>query len=273
MCIFSGPVTHVSRTRIFARLAVDGRQFLAYEMRFEAPGDLAMVLPLPMADRRPTGDLQFLDLSGYPDFFLDLDRAFPEPAASFELSFGAAPQLPVESVGSFEASYVPTRHDFGRLDPRFRMPDQVWDALPSYRDYAFAVFKLKPGTHQVHPMAFSFRTSLLGHAFFPTVHVHDGNLHDSELFDHSLYVQSEVIPRRWDVFPFGLDQFVPPTRAKGLVVPGVGAGFLRMDGRHPNKDVVVEIAASAVASKEEPRPAETPRKPGLRPGLVRKSLP
>ncbi len=58
-------------------------------------------------------------------------------------------------MGSFEASFVPTRRDFSRLDQRFRLPDDVWQALLGYDDWGFAVFKLGPMSRLtgVHPMA------------------------------------------------------------------------------------------------------------------------
>jgi len=53
--------------------------------------------------------------------------------------------LKVEQVGSFEASFVPTLADFQRLDPRFRLPDTVWQQLGRYAKYGFAIFQLKKG--------------------------------------------------------------------------------------------------------------------------------
>jgi hypothetical protein len=44
--------------------------------------------------------------------------------------------------------------------PVLRLPEGVWAKLPGYADFGFAVFKLKPGNAQVHPMAFSFPAAL-----------------------------------------------------------------------------------------------------------------
>src|SRR5437899_1303322 len=85
-------------------------------------------------------------------------RCFPEPRTSgaFNLGIGAAPapKLKVRTVGNFSASFVPTVKDFGRLDERFRLPEGTWEALPDYKDFGFAVFKLDQNVRQVHPMAF-----------------------------------------------------------------------------------------------------------------------
>jgi hypothetical protein len=57
----------------------------------------------------------------------------------------------------FEASFVPCVRDFARLDDRFWLPSAVWDALPAYADWGFAVFKLnKQATlRKVHPFSFA----------------------------------------------------------------------------------------------------------------------
>jgi hypothetical protein len=107
--------------------------------------------------------VKFIDLKDYPEFFKDMDRGFPVPpppqAASMSrvMTLSAASRkLEVQQVGDFEASFVPTVGDFARLDERFRLPEGTWKDLPAYKDYGFAVFKLKPGAMRVHPMAFSF---------------------------------------------------------------------------------------------------------------------
>jgi hypothetical protein len=219
MCLFSydpnlsgGAPINVAGTRIFARGATGGRQLLAYSMRYASHVDMAMVLPLPTPPAPGDDAVEFIDLSAYPDFFEDLDRGFPEfrrpDTSGFSvatLSLSDAPPLAVRSVGSFEASFVPSRADFARLDARFRLSERVLDALPLYRDYSFAVFKLKPGRTEVHPMAFAFPRRNTAELFFPTVHVHDGTVAPEARFDHCLYCQSASAPassgwetsRRW----------------------------------------------------------------------------
>ena len=39
-------------------------------------------------------------------------------------------------------------------------------------------------------MAFEFETRLKNEIFFPTVHIHDGEVHKREHFDHTLYLQN-----------------------------------------------------------------------------------
>ena len=146
------------------------------------------------------------------------------------MSFGADSILEVHEVGDYEASFVPTIADFSRLDTRFRLPENTWDKIPAYADYGFAVFKLnqevqtaavaasgfqmpqpigvtnparrgmvrrtgpvhRGDNKEFHPMAFSFPTRIENGVFFPTVHIHDGQVHKTENFDHTLYMQAHT---------------------------------------------------------------------------------
>ena len=190
--LFAAPVK-VSDTRIFARLD-GGMQALAYQMRLATKSELAMVLPIPVARGAAEDAVEFVDLSEAPHVFDQLAMCFavPAPQSKGPVSrFQGAPALAVRSVGAFDAAFVPGVRDFARLDPRFRLPDEVWTALPRYADWGFAVFRLKPGDQRVHPMAFRFPTRDPARVFFPTVHVHDGEVHAEADFDHELYWQGE----------------------------------------------------------------------------------
>ena len=209
MCCFSGPVSNVAHTRIFARWLPHTkpfRQVLAYQMEFSAKSDVAMILPIPVAPGTAEDAVKFLDLEGEPKFFDRLKTLFPEP------TYGKSPALPVApagkprkllviKVGSFEASFVPSLADFSRLDNRFKLKDKVWKQLPQYENWGFAVFKLRKESTTVHPMAFSFPNSEPTKGlFFPTVHIHDGEVHAEEEFNHTLYCQVPAgrrAPRDW----------------------------------------------------------------------------
>jgi hypothetical protein len=192
----------VSDTRIFARLAAPGRQMLAYEMSFASAADTAMVLPLPVASRDEEHALRFIDLSARPDFFdrlAEMIWLFEETQVdgSGDLSSESSPvraPLKVHEVGAFDASFVPSVGDFDRLDARFRLPVDIWGRLPLYRDYGFAVFKLRAtgaSARHAHPMAFEFSTRLADKLFAPTVHLHDGRVSETACFDHIIYAQAE----------------------------------------------------------------------------------
>ncbi len=188
------PRVQVSGTRIFGRC--DGAtQSLAYSMRLRTRTELAMVLPIPIA--LGTGDdaVEFVDLGAAPRLFDQLAALFAvamPQAKGVSRGLAAPATLVVHSVGAFDASFVPTLRDFARLDPRFRLPDEVWSALPRYADWGFAVFTLRKGDHRVHPMAFRFPTRDPARTFFPTVHVHDGEVRAEASFDHELYWQGDA---------------------------------------------------------------------------------
>jgi hypothetical protein len=206
MCCFSRAAT-VADTNIFARSSTNGRQFVVYSMTFGAPEDLAMILPIPVPRNTKEDAVKFVNLEKYANFFFDLRNGFPRKqpmmggfggmAGGFG-GAGASLPLKVEQVGAFEASFVPTVKDFGRLDERFRLPTDAWDKLPRYKDYGFAVFKLKKGESQrIHPMAFEFPRSDPRRMFFPTVHIHDGKVHQRAGFDHALYTQPDRMLIGW----------------------------------------------------------------------------
>ena len=237
MCCFSRKPEKVSTTRIFARM--DGRrQFLAYQMEFEAREDLAMILPLPVALPASEGAVEFIDLSGYPTLFDDLASAFPEPLPRDPgaRTLGLQPKsLKVHKVGSFEASFVPHQQDFEHLDPRFSISTAIWRNIPTYSDYGFAVFRLRAADQKTHPMAFSFTTRCPALLFFPTIHVHDGEVHSEERFDHSLYWQdAEMSQARDSRNEAGF--YVKWKHTEGIIQPNQKLFRRDLNGLRPNLD-------------------------------------
>ncbi len=253
MCCFSQPVLSVSKTRIFARR--DGkRQFLVYSMNLQAASELAMILPLPVPAGSPEDALRFINLEHYSAFFSDMDRLFQLPMVRTQARFlapaaaaGLRPQLEVHSVGKFEASFVPTLRDFERLDPRFQIPVATWDRLPQYRDWGFAVFKLKqiPSTHSttVHPMAFNFPLRDQRELFFPTIHIHDGQVHPVVSFDHELFLQVDELPSGAD-----LPGYIP-----GRVSPTPIEHFLRIAMERARLPVEKEMDLRRAAGTLDPQ--------------------
>jgi len=250
MCCFSGNVTFVRGTRIFSRMTEAGRQAVVYQMEFGAKADLAMILPLPVAAGSGEKALSFVDLSKYEDFFSDLLKGFPQPllrkSFSKEPAVAAGGMLEVKQVGAYEASFVPTVKDFERLDARFRLPTDAWKALPQYADHGFAVFKLRSGEHKVHPMAFTFPTRHPDKLFFPTVHIHDGQVHPEEDFDHALYCQvyraGLFSMTRWEESAGLAKSFVKSEAAKQLIDPEGHVYRRRLTGKMKNEDIILGAA-------------------------------
>ena len=190
MCIFTGDIESVVDTRIFARQEAQ-RQVIVYDMLLSSKDETAMVLPIPVADISGTDKIEFKDLSGYPTFFDDIESLFPKwmSASLDSLSSRSMDLIEVQEVGAYEASFVPTPSDFKRLDSRFSLNDSFFEQAPEYSDYGFVVFKLKPGESRVHPMAFWFSKNDDHPLYFPTKHMHNGIIHSSDDFSHTLYAQ------------------------------------------------------------------------------------
>lgn len=249
MCIFSGQVSSIANTKIFARSADEEYQLLVYSMQYSAADELAMILPLPTPVAAADDAVHFIDLSDYTQFFDDMAKGFIEPQSrSFSIPLPATFQpLTVHEVGSFQASFVPTLQDFSRLDTRFRLTAQTWDQIPRYSDYGFAVFKLQAGAKNIHPMAFSFPRRNPGELFFPTVHIHDGSVEEKADFDHELYCQTPHQQAGWLISsdPYYYDQplaalhFMDCDKAQGLVDPIAPIQMKRLHGLYINDDIVI----------------------------------
>lgn len=252
MCCFSINVQRVANTRIFSRRIDETHQAIAYQMEFAADSDLAMILPLPVVVGSPEKAVKFINLKEYETFFDDLNNAFPRPKSLGRGVPPAAsggdpiPELEVQSVGSFEASFVPTVADFHRLDKRFRIEPEVWKKIPAYADYGFAVFKLKKGDHKVHPMALSFPSRHPDKLFFPTVHIHDGEVHDKEHFDHQLYCQVQrpglFEMTKWDESPGLAKAACKVDKSQGLISGDAHIYRRSIVGDFANKDIILGAA-------------------------------
>ena len=247
MCCFTGVVVSVNATRIFARPGDKGRQYLVYSMQYEADDELAMVLPLPTPKDAADDAVKFINLEKYDEFFRDLNKGFPPPqpkgrGLTKSAAVGSADPLPVIDVGSFEASFVPKVADFGRLDPRFRLPEGTWEKLPGYKSFGFAVFKLKAGKPKLHPMAFDFPREQPREIFFPTVHIHDGKVHDTATFDHVLYLQTSPggrPPRAWAESDRPAEMFMDLKRSQQLISGEQHVYRRELRGRMKNADTLV----------------------------------
>jgi hypothetical protein len=282
MCCFTGTeVVRVSRTRIFARASSLGdgtRQMLVYGMTLTASEDVAMILPLPVRRGANEDPLRFISLEGYPDIFDAIDGGFPIRMSSVMDSCSTVVpetegRLAVHDVGLFEASFAPSITALSRLHPRFRLSDAVWAKLPSYAAHAFAIFRLKGfdgivpdaasrlsavETKTIHPMAFEFEREDASALFFPTVHVHDGDVHPFADFDHTLYAQahsSVVSPVRgrgmkkrpvsalgaWQRSTKLASHFVALDKAQGIIDGELFCFRTTLGGTRANEDTRISI--------------------------------
>jgi hypothetical protein len=225
-------------------MGAQGNQVVVYSMTLDAAEELAMILPIPAVPSSAEDAVKFIDFSDYPGFFSDLDKGFPAqlnfggPPTDSKRAPGSIAPLKVERVGSFDASFVPTVADFPRLDERFRLPTDVWEGLPQYADYGFVVFKLRAGAAKVHPMSFAFPSRDRSRIVFPTVHIHDGEVHERAKFDHTLYAQepSEEVRMAWEESASLAAQFINIDKAHSVVRPEHHVYRKRLTGTFENKD-------------------------------------
>lgn len=260
MCCFSGPVKSVSNTQIFGRLSGKETQFVVYQMQYESNAQNAMILPIPTASNATEDSVQFFDLKQYDRFFADLHRSFPpiQPpptmSRSVENSAVKSPLLKVQEVGDFVASIVPTVSDFSRLNPKFSISPETWAKIPVYSDYSFVVFQLDKLEGRPHPMAFEFKTRFTDRVFFPTVHIHDGEVHSSEEFDHTLFCQHAGFDNAVGGYTSKIDLQTGWTRSKDLAKKtvdaekskGIVSGELLLHrkyirGTQPNEDTFANV--------------------------------
>ena len=265
MCCFT-TATEVHGTSIFARFTRPGTQGLVYQMRYSAERPTAMILPLPVALPAREDSVRFKSLKAYPRFFDDLAAGFPAiqktslfPTKSAP-AVAAAATLEVHDVGDFIASFVPSVKDFARVDARFVISKDVWDRIPAYADYGFAVFQLKELAGTPHPIALEVDTRSPEALFFPTVHIHDGTVHDKDDFDHVLYAQGAVLDDRAASYdgPDAVDgktgfvrskekasTFADAARAQGLVDGNLLVHKTTLRGLLPNRDTTFDLRAIA----------------------------
>ena len=274
MCIFSRPIISVNNTQIFARLTGKGSQYLAYQMQYNSKEENAMILPIPVRSPSDETQVRFIDLQEYEFFFADLARGFPFIPPSFNLTCSQTKSacdslaLKVHNVGNYIASFVPTIDDFDRLDARFTLPKETWQKVPQYSSFGFAVFQLASGALEPHPMAFEFESNA-DSIFFPTMHIHDGEVHETEGFDHVLYMQhagldskvngyvnSDVADRATGYVRSKkiANEFCNISSAQGMVEPQLLVHRHIIRGNQPNRDVEISVIGDALKPSFNHRP-------------------
>jgi len=95
-------------------------------------------------------------------------------------------------------------------------------------------------------MAFTFPNALGSQLFFPTVHIHDGKVHERAQFDHLLYCQSSKMGRAavadWRASDLPAARFVDLGRAQHLVLGDRHIYRRAIFGMHKNEDTLLAAA-------------------------------
>lgn len=269
MCCFAGPVTSVSGTKIFATMralpATDGEraQILAYEASVTTEASNAMVLPVPVREDVGAAGIALLDMSSVPDFFVVLFRlveAGTPRLPTFSAPF-PQPQLKVHRVGAYDVSIVPTIEDFGRLSSLFRLElsgspvgvgaslGQPRGLLPVFRQrypgHSFVVCQLAPGKVDLHPFGVMFLPRYRDHLFFPTLHIHDGVLHETACFDHRIFAQrAQLDSRSHELFVTNDGQAL--ARKLPFLYDREPVEMRSLWGDQPNNDLYIPVMGSVL---------------------------
>jgi hypothetical protein len=180
MCIISGPVLSVNSTKILAIPSRDGkRQLTVYRNVVATPESNAMCLPVP--------NPQTVKFETVPkDIFKQCNDSFAFEFGKMKLSYDGSRSasrksyIQVQSHGSYDVVLVPSIDDIDRIPPSFTtLTAEVIEFLrASYpSNFGIILCKLKKGSSDYEPFAYSHNIQGNKQLFFPTkhYHVHDNN--------------------------------------------------------------------------------------------------
>lgn len=257
MCITSRKAD-LSTTRILVSLTKDYVQVL-YQMKLKSDEkETTMVLPIPAKV------VEFVDTSSYPNFFQDLEKNFNVPTRGGLVSRSAGGErLAVHIVGKFSASHVPSKADVDRLDPAFVIPAEVFEAYDdeTWSYVAFRLTDLSTKESDMHAMGFRYPrgagTFADRFAFYPCKHFHGTELHETEQYDHALFLQGSFpgAPSGWR----GAEApHMPYVRRCAFFDPTLPVYKKNIRGKWANGDVLVDLktAITHMATTKMPSPKD-----------------
>jgi hypothetical protein len=247
MGIFTRPVRVAGATNIFARAAKDGRQFLAYNFRYEADDDFALILPLPTPPETLPTDVRFIDLSGYDAFFRDLRRGFPTPPGETE-KMSLTDRI-IEKVRDWldidttqaAITFAPNHAALSHIQDQFQLTADVLRLLERFDKAGFVCLKLAAGTNRVPPMAFEFPRRRSTELFFPTALAIGADLDATAAFNYQLFCQAGRLPPEWrSVQP--APNVMKADKTRGLIDPDQPIGWRALVGPQANLDTFIPSA-------------------------------
>lgn len=189
MCIISGPILSVNSTKILALPSKNGkRQLTVYSNAVATPDSNAMCLPVPNPNSVKFENVPkdiFKQCS--KSFNIRLARGFTDGiVAGVNLSTNSVRStLHIQSHGSYEVVLVPSMDDLDRVPTYFTTltPDVIEFLKASYpTNFGVLLCKLKRGSADYEPFAYSHDIQENEKLFFPTKHYHVHNDSDNSLF-------------------------------------------------------------------------------------------
>jgi hypothetical protein len=216
MCIFSGPISHVSGTNIMLSTVMQSkvvtiRDKYGVARRVRRPSEntkplqltvysntiainhaastdqTAMILPFPLVKGK--NRVQVMDLSKCKSLFKRLGKLFKSKHKDVmtlddATDYFANGSIPVQQVGSYLTSIVPNFDAFDKLQyNQFGLSPEVKELLKQYysKKYGFIVCILKKNA-EYHPFGYTHEIRPDGKLFVPTRHFH-GHTNESQLLN------------------------------------------------------------------------------------------
>jgi len=275
MCIFDDIVEEVSNTRIFVALTKDGRQITVYQNTVISKQDNAMILPVPM---QTNISIQLLDLSTDKDFFANLNALYPietfDKSSDYwgtndDESSDPDDLYEVHQVGSYRVSIVWNINGFSRLDTNeFSVNPKVLTSLSTHyaNGFAFLVCRFSPRSSQnqsktvdnpeemeMHPLGYIHdlipeknKSNLYGQycLWVPTLHIHDGQEHEIEEFDHDIYslcTKDGQVPTKFKIKPGEIAGLFRSTSFDRYLTNRIDLHRLQIKGPAKNRDQILAI--------------------------------
>lgn len=179
MCIISGPVISVNTTKILCLPSKSGkRQLTVYSNAVTTSDSNAMCLPVPNPH---TVKFEQVPKNIFTQCTNSFDIRMPRGGGTFGMTLSANSakgHLPIQSHGSYEVVLVPSLNDIPRIPPNFtRLSTDVIEFLnASYpANFGIVLCKLKKGSTNYEPFAYSHDIQQNKQLFFPTKHFHVHN--------------------------------------------------------------------------------------------------
>lgn len=173
MCIISGPVLSVNSTKLLALPSKNGkRQLTVYRNSVTTPDSNAMCLPVPnphtLRFEKVPKDI-FEQCKG------SFDIQYPRGGPTLSAGQHQRSVLSVQSHGSYEVVLVPSMNDLDRVPTSFTTltPEVIEFLNASYpENFGVILCKLKKGSSDYEPFAYSHEIQGNKQLFFPTKHYH-----------------------------------------------------------------------------------------------------
>ena len=181
MSIISGPVLTVNSTKILCIPSVSGkRQLTVYSNVVVSRLENALCIPVPTPH---SVKFEYVPKDIFTQCNNSFDVRIPKGAATYGMPLTShtshtSHTISIQSHGSYEVILVPSLSDMNRIPPRFATltPEVIEFLNASYPiNFGIILCRLKSGSINYEPFAYSHDIQANTQLFFPTKHYHVHN--------------------------------------------------------------------------------------------------